>query len=58
MPTAAIIGGGLATLSQRPVASKHPDVRYLHIPEDGTFDEEQFTDWIGQAAKLRGEELF
>lgn len=41
-----------------PVASKHRDVRYLHVPEDGEFDEARFIDWVQQAAGLPGEPLF
>lgn len=36
-----------------PGESKHPDVRYLDIREDG-FDEAQMTIWVKQAAKLPG----
>ncbi|SMG14516.1 MULTISPECIES: DUF1801 domain-containing protein [unclassified Paracoccus (in: a-proteobacteria)] len=36
-----------------PVASKQPDVRYVHIPE-GPFDEKQFADWVLQASRLPG----
>lgn len=36
-----------------PGASKHADVRYLDIHEDG-FDETQMADWIKQAAALPG----
>ena len=36
-----------------PGESKHPDVRYLDIREDG-FDEKQMASWIKQAAKLPG----
>lgn len=36
--------------------SKHPEVRYLDIYEDG-FDEKQFTDWVRQAKMLPGEKL-
>ena len=36
-----------------PGASKHEDVRYLDIGEDG-FDEAQMVDWIEQAVKLPG----
>ncbi|GLK62764.1 DUF1801 domain-containing protein [Paracoccus kondratievae] len=36
-----------------PVASKQPDVRYVHIPE-GPFDEKQFADWVLQASHLPG----
>ncbi|ABL70615.1 DUF1801 domain-containing protein [Paracoccus denitrificans] len=39
-----------------PVASKQPDVRYLHIPE-GPFDEKQFADWVRQASRLPGEKM-
>lgn len=39
-----------------PVGSKHPNVRYLHITEDG-FDEKQFTRWVKQASKLPGERM-
>lgn len=41
-----------------PVVSKHRDVRYLHVPEDGEFDEARFIDWVRQAAGLPGEPLF
>lgn len=40
-----------------PVTSKHAHIRYLHIPEDGGFDEDQFTDWVKQAAALPGEKM-
>ncbi len=36
--------------------SKHPQVRYLDIREDG-FDEAQFVAWVKQASKLPGEKL-
>lgn len=36
--------------------SKHPEVRYLDIPE-GEFDEDQFADWVRQASALPGEKL-
>ena len=39
-----------------PVGSKHPEVRYLHIHEDG-FNEAQLADWIGQASRLPGERM-
>jgi hypothetical protein len=39
-----------------PVASKHADVRYVHI-EQGRFDEAQLSDWIRQASRLPGERL-
>lgn len=37
-----------------PEASKDPKVRYLHIGEDGAFDEARFTRWLGQTAALPG----
>jgi hypothetical protein len=39
-----------------PVASRHKDVRYLHIHEDA-FDETQFGDWVRQASRLPGERM-
>lgn len=41
-----------------PVASRHPNTRYVHIDEDGTFDEELLAEWIRQAAELPGDPLF
>jgi hypothetical protein len=41
-----------------PVASRHPNTRYVHIDEDGTFDEELVAEWIRQAAQLPGDRLF
>ncbi|HSF84831.1 MAG TPA: DUF1801 domain-containing protein [Acidimicrobiia bacterium] len=41
-----------------PVASKHPDVRYLHVYEDDELNRAQFTDWVRQASALPGEALF
>ena len=41
-----------------PVESKHPEVRYYHIHEDGDLDEELMTRWIEQASKLPSEPLF
>ena len=35
-----------------PVASKHPDVRYLHVYEDDELNRAQFTDWVRQASAL------
>ena len=40
-----------------PVASKHPEVRYLHVHAAEGFDELQFTDWVRQAAALPGERM-
>jgi hypothetical protein len=41
-----------------PVASKHDDVRYVHIYEDDRADEQQLAGWIRQASKLPGKALF
>lgn len=41
-----------------PIESKHEEVRYLHIYEDEDTDEKQLVDWIQQASKLPGEDLF
>jgi hypothetical protein len=41
---------------QPPGKSKHPEVRYLDIHEDG-LDEAQFAAWVRQAAALPGERL-
>lgn len=41
-----------------PVASKHDEVRYLHVPEDEPLDRRQFAEWIRQAAAIPGEDLF
>lgn len=41
-----------------PVESKQAEVRYVHIYEDGLFDEELMASWIRQAAKLPGEKCF
>ena len=45
-------GGRLSPLP--PVASKQPDVRYLHIHEAEPIDEAQFCRWVLQASKLPG----
>jgi hypothetical protein len=37
-----------------PGESKHPEVRYLDIPEGGPADEAQFVRWVKQASKLPG----
>jgi hypothetical protein len=39
-----------------PGESRHPEVRYLDIREQG-FDEAQFVDWVAQASRLPGERL-
>jgi hypothetical protein len=41
-----------------PVASKDAQVRYLHIHDDDTIDEEQLSSWLRQAASLPGWEGF
>lgn len=41
-----------------PVESKHELVRYLHIHEDGDFDEDRFVEWVKQASEFPGENLF
>jgi len=41
-----------------PVASKHPDMRYLHLGEDEPIDKKQLAAWIKQAAALPGDDLF
>lgn len=40
-----------------PVESRQKDARYLHIYEDGEFDEAQFTDWVKQASQLPGQRM-
>jgi hypothetical protein len=37
-----------------PVGSKDANTRYLHVGEDGEFDELQFADWVRQASELPG----
>jgi hypothetical protein len=37
--------------------SKHAEVRYLDIAQDGDFDAAQFVDWVKQASKLPGEKM-
>ena len=41
-----------------PVDSKQKGVRYLHVYEGEELDQDQFTDWVGQASALPGEALF
>ncbi|TPV92312.1 MAG: DUF1801 domain-containing protein [Myxococcales bacterium FL481] len=41
-----------------PIASKHPETRYLHVYEGEAVDEEQFASWLRQAERLPGEPLF
>ena len=40
-----------------PGPSKQKNVRYLDIHEDDQLDEAQFTAWVKQASKLRGERM-
>ena len=49
-------GGSLDPLP--PVSSKHPNVRYVHIHEEGDLDESPLADWIEQASQLPGDDLF
>src|SRR5690606_8331750 len=44
---------GSSLKPQPTIASKHEDVRYLHIHESD-FDEAQFAKWVKQASKLPG----
>jgi hypothetical protein len=44
---------GMSLKPVPPGESKHPEVRYLDITEDG-FDEKQFTGWVKQAAAIPG----
>lgn len=48
---------GAALTPPPPEASRQPKVRYLHIFEDGTLDQDQLADWIRQASRLPGERL-
>lgn len=40
-----------------PVESKSRDTRYVHLLEDGEFDEAQLAAWIRQASELPGETM-
>jgi hypothetical protein len=40
-----------------PEASKHKQVRYLHVQEDEPLDAAQFTRWVKQASRLPGEKM-
>ena len=48
---------GLSLKPVPPVESKSQDTRYLHISEDGQFDEAQFTAWVKQASQLPLEKM-
>ena len=41
-----------------PEQSRHAAVRYFHIHEDDELDDDQFEDWVRQAAAVPGEDLF
>jgi hypothetical protein len=41
-----------------PVQSKHPQVRYFHIHEDGELGEKVLVKWLKQASELPGDPLF
>jgi len=40
-----------------PGRSKHEEVRYVDIRQEGPFDPAQFVDWVKQAARLPGEKM-
>lgn len=56
MKVAFLNGGSLNPLP--PVESKQPNVRYFHIYEGDVIDEEQFENWLRQAAALPGDRCF
>lgn len=45
---------GASLKPQPPERSKHDEVRYLNIYEDGRFDEAQLAEWVRQASQLPG----
>lgn len=45
---------GASLTPNPPGSSKHNEVRYLNIYEDGRFDEAQFAEWVKQASLLPG----
>lgn len=49
---------GASLQPEPPIASKDESVRYVHIFEGETLDEEQMASWIKQASELPGEPLF
>jgi hypothetical protein len=49
---------GSALTPLPPESSKQPDVRYFHIFEGDTPDEELVASWIRQAVALDGEKMF
>ncbi len=56
MKVAFLNGGSLKPLP--PVESKQPSVRYFHIYDGDVIDEDQFADWLRQAAELPGDRCF
>ena len=48
---------GLSLKPVPPVESKSQDTRYVHILEDGQFDEVQFAAWVKQASQLPLEKM-
>jgi hypothetical protein len=48
---------GAALRPEPPISSKQPNVRYFHVFEGDVIDEEQFVDWVRQAAALPGDQL-
>lgn len=48
---------GTSLTPMPPVASKNQETRYLHILEDGPFDEAQFVEWVRQASQIPGEKM-
>ena len=52
----AFFNGG-ALKPPPPEGSKHPHMRYLHVTEDGAFDQAQFIRWVKQAIELPGEKM-
>lgn len=48
---------GASLVPVPPVESKQARVRYLHVGEDGEFDQAQFGDWVKQAAAMPGERM-
>ena len=49
---------GSALRPMPPVESKKEDVRYFHIHEGDTLDEDQLASWIRQAAEIDGVDWF
>ena len=49
---------GMSLRPLPPVESKQKDVRYFHIPEGETLDEELVASWIRQASELPGDNCF